>query len=100
MNCKEDTQKNNNRFSRREKNEKEFRVLKRTKQSEDAVAEQNDHSEEKHERSLSIKNLGKKLRNNGKLNKAQREHDKVEEVIDQAKMNIAIKKTKQKFFMR
>merc|ERR1719482_1793627 len=99
MSLKENTRKNNNRFSLKESTQKKFRVSKRVAQSEEAYAAIQTQQAEDHERSMSRKRLGKKVKNNGKLNKAQRNYDKVEEVIDVEQMNVAVKRTKQKFYM-
>merc|ERR1711862_67952 len=99
MSYKENTRRNNNRLNLKEKTEKEYRIEKRQKQSDEAFDAMQTQLEEDHDRSMSKKKLGKKARNNGKLNKAQRNYDKVEEVIDVEKMNVAVKKQKQRFFM-
>merc|ERR1712110_578035 len=99
MSQKENTQKNNQRYSRKEAVQKKYRVSKRIAQSEEAFAAMQNQFEEAHDRSMSRNNLAKKNRSNGKLNKAQRSYDKVEEVIDVEKMNVAVKRQKQKFVM-
>merc|ERR1739845_20486 len=83
----------------KENTQKNYRVSKRIAQSEDAFAAMQNEFEEAHDRSMSRNKLGKKNRSNGKLNKAQRSYDKVEEVIDVEKMNVAVKRQKQKFVM-
>merc|ERR1712014_187616 len=94
MSYKENTRKNTERFNLKETTQKRYRISKRVAQSEEAYAALQIQQDEDHDRSMSKKRLGKKVRNNGKLNKAQRNYDKVEE-----KMNVAVKRNKQKFFM-
>merc|ERR1719240_1037101 len=92
MSFKENTRRNNTRFSLKEATEKSYRVEKRIAQSDEAWNTKQTQLEEDRHRDESKKNLGKKSRNNGKLNKAQRNYGKVEEVIDVEKMNVAVKK--------
>ena len=99
MSQKENTQKNNQRHSRKETAQKIFRVSKRIAQSEEAFTAMQNQSEEAHDRSMSRNNLGKYNKSNGKLNKAQRSYGKVEEVLDVEKMNVAVTRQKQKLNM-
>merc|ERR1712007_84880 len=96
MDVKENTKKNNTRYSRREVTQKEYRVQKRVVQSGEACEEAYKIAAEVRSRSRSKGNLGKRQRNNGKLNKAQRNYGKAEEIIDPTQMNVAIKRQKQK----
>merc|ERR1711976_536695 len=97
MSYKENTRKNTERFNLKETTQKRYRIAKRAAQSEEAYAAMQIQHQEDHDRSMSRKRLGKKVRNNGKLNKAQRNCDKVEDVIDVEKMNIALKETSKSF---